>query len=75
MGLKGTWNIIWLCFEICYCLQGLCCLLRIDSRCGVNSFGHATALDALITVGRLSIGHPFLLLANVMIAADTSYVA
>jgi len=54
---------------------GLLFFLRMDSSCTVNSFGHATALFTLITVGRVTIGHRFLLLANVMIAADTTFVA
>jgi len=47
----------------------------MDSSFAVNSFGHATALVALITVGGVPIGHRFLLLPNVMIAADTTFVA
>jgi len=47
----------------------------MGSSCQVNSFGHAIALVALITVGRVTIGHRFLLLSNVMTAAYTSLVA
>ena len=45
------------------------------SGCAGNSLRHATSLVALITVGRVNIGLRFLLLANVMSVADTSFVA